>query len=344
MAGLRVNVDRWKSFVLRERKNIAIIGLSILGGLGATWIIPMFISWYPYDYSVYIEGARMVRAGADPYSKLPYWYPLPIVLFTTLPLSFLPDRFAWAFAFVPLGLLHIRFGRRAVLWWLFFPLLINLAFAQFEGWLILPLFWVLENAPGKASIGILALMFKPAYGLFLVPYRLFSWLRARQWKELIWLLGLGGIMFSAAFLIDVKWPLHWLSAVLRRGDNPELIMRNMTVWAFIDHGGLWFVPLVLLLAVLSFLAVPLLRAQDTRSDVLLALSLFFFPGLNPVSSMMVMPLAKTTTEILVLVVVSWMVAGLDILLGGFGGVYLLIVLAALALRARRHLESKATVG
>lgn len=121
-------------------------------------------------------------------------------------------------------------------------------------------------------------------------------------------------------------------------------MRNMTVWAFIDHGGLWFVPLVLLLAVLSFLAVPLLRAQDTRSDVLLALSLFFFPGLNPVSSMMVMPLAKTTTEILVLVVVSWMVAGLDILLGGFGGVYLLIVLAALALRARRHLESKATVG
>jgi hypothetical protein len=333
---LRLNLAR------SEATNAAgIVGLSVLGGLVATLLIPHFISWLPYDYSVYIKGARMIREGLDPHALLPYWYPLPVTLFTTVPLSFLPDQFAWAFAFIPLGLLHLRFGRNAVLWWLFFPLLINVAFAQAEGWLILALFWLLEDAPFKSSLGVVALMFKPAYGMFLAPYRVGQWVRARQWKSLAGLAGLSGVMMGAAFLVDQAWPLHWLNSVLRRGDNPELRMRNMTVWAFGGRGELGLASLGLLLALSVWIVIPLLRAREPRGQVLLALSLFFFPGgLNPVSSMMVIPLIETRNEILLMVAASWLAAGLDVVVGGFGGVYLIIVLTALYLRRRRFLASK----
>ena len=320
----------------------SIVTLSLLGGLIVTWLIPHFITWIPYDYSVYIRGARMVREGLDPHALLPYWYPLPITLFTTVPLSFLPDQFAWAFAFVPLGLLHLRFGRNAVLRWLFFPLLINVTFSQAEGWLILPLFWVLEDTPFKSGLGIVALMFKPAYGIFLVPYRVWQWVRARQWKSLTWLAGVSGVMTGAAFLVDGAWPMHWLSSVLRRSDNPELRMRNMTVWAFGGRGELGLAALRVLLLALFWIVIPLLRARETRGQVLLALSLFFFPGgLNPVSSMMIIPLVQTRNEIVAMVAASWLAAGLDIVAGGFGGVYLIIVLVALYLRRRRYLVGEA---
>lgn len=315
-----------------------IVLLSILGGLVATAIIPHFISWIPYDYAIYMQGARMVRAGQDPHAQLPYWYPLPIVLFTTLPWSFLPDQFAWAFAFIPLGLLHLYYGRRAILWWLFFPLLINVAYAQAEGWLVLPLLWLIKDIPIKASIGTLMLMFKPAYGMLLVPYRLWQWTREHRRADWMILFGAGAVMFGAAFLVDPMWHLHWLDAVLRRGENPELIQRNMTIWSFVARGGIWLIVLAMIVVMLIWISVPLVRAKETRGDVLLALSLFIFPnGLNPVSSMMVIPLVETTTEILILIATSWIVAALDVLVGGFGGVYLLIVMVALLLRRQRLL-------
>jgi hypothetical protein len=69
---------------------------------------------------------------------------------------------------------------------------------------------------------------------------------------------------------------------------------------------------------------------------MLAVSLFTFPnGLNPVSSMMVLPFVETRNEILALVATSWLVAGLEVLTGGFGGFYLANVFVALALRVRR---------
>ncbi len=329
---------------LRQHRTATIVGFSILGGIVAAYVMPLLVNWTPYDYSIYVQGARMMRAGQDPHALLPYWYPLPIVLFTTLPWSFLPDRFGWAFAFIPLGLLHLRFGRRAILWWLFFPLLINVAYAQAEGWLILPLTWILEDAPVKSSFGMMALLFKPAYGMLLAPYRIWGWLCARRWENLAWLLGLAAVAAGAAFAVDPQWEWHWLNGVLHRSENPELIQRNMTVWAFADRGAAWLVVLAVLLVALAALTVVMFRSSELRGDVLLALSIFFFPGgLNPVSSMMVIPLAQTSGEILTLVVVSWLVAGLDVAVGGFGGMYLLIVLVALALRWRRYRLSRTTL-
>ncbi len=320
----------------RHSKKIWIIGLSVLGGIGAAWLLPAMISWQPYDYAIYMQGARMVRAGIDPHAQLPYWYPLPITLFTTVPWSFLPDQFAWAFAFIPAGLLHLHWGRRAILWWLFFPFLINLAYAQAEGWLILPLIWLLDDAPIKSSFGMWALLFKPAYGVLLIPYRLWSWWQARRWRDGRWLIGLTIIAFGAAFVVDPLWWWHWFNGVIHRSENPELRLRNMTVWAFPEHGTIGFVLLGLFLVAFIALGIPLWQSQKYRGQVLLMVSLCFFPGgLNPVSSMMGMFLAETTGEILTLVAVSWGVAGLDALVGGFGGVYLLIVLAAMAIRVRR---------
>ena len=319
-------------------RTLAIVLLSVAGGIGAIFVLQQIMSELPFDYDIYMQGARMIRAGADPYAVLPFWYPLPIVLFTIVPWSFLPDQFVWAFATIPLGLLHLRYGRRTVLLWVFFPLLINVAYAQAEGWLVLPLIWLMEDAPFKASVGIIALMFKPAYVILLAPYRVIGWVRAGRWRELVCLGVLTVITFGAAFLVDPAWPLHWWSAILRRGDSPGLVERNMTIWAFTNRGGLWWVPLALLLAALVLLAIPLIRSKEGRAAILLGSSLFIFPnGLNPVSSMMVMPLAKSRSEIMILVALSWMIAGLEIMIGGFGGLYLVIVLAALALTARRQL-------
>jgi len=315
---------------------LAILFGSIAGGLLAVVLVPLLTDWIPYDYAVYVHGARLVREGFDPHALLPYWYPLPVTLFTTMLWSFLPDSFAWAFAFIPLGLLHLRYGRLTPLTWLFFPLLINVMYAQAEGWLLFPIFWLLEDARIRSSVGMLALIFKPAYGIVLVPYRLLQWLFARRWDEFGWLGGLGIVMVGAAFAVDPAWHWHFINGVMRRGDNPELRMRNMTLWAFPEHGVLWWFPLILFALAFALLAIVAWRNRTMRPHVLLALSLFIFPnGLNPVSSMMVLPFVQTRTEILILVAVSWLVAGFEIVFGGFGGFYLLIVFAALVLRIRR---------
>jgi hypothetical protein len=115
--------------------------------------------WTP-DYTVYWLGARMAREGLDPHALLEYWYPLPVVLVTTMPWSFLPHHYALAFALIPLGLLHLRYGRWTPLWFMFVPLVINTLYAQYEGWLILPIFWVLEDHSVRGALSIFALMFK----------------------------------------------------------------------------------------------------------------------------------------------------------------------------------------
>lgn len=318
--------------------SVAIIALSILGGLFATWLMPQLIDWLPYDYLVYVQGAQFVRLGQNPHALLPYWYPLPVVLFTTMPWSYLPSQFGWAFAVIPLGLLHLRYGKRTLLWWLFFPLLINVAYAQMEGWLILPLFWILLNEPIKAGLGLILLMFKPAYAIFLLPYQLWLWWRTRQFNQLRWLFVFTAVAVVAAFLVEPLWPIQWFNGVIHRHENTALQSRNMTVWAFVAHGPAGWFALLLVLWVLAYLCRQLWRQEGHRGPVLLALSLFFFPGgLNPVSSMMIMPLVSSGRDIAILVFSSWVAVILDTVIGGFGGVYLLIVLVALWLRLRQTL-------
>lgn len=318
--------------------SVAIVALSILGGLLATLLMPRIVDWLPYDYYVYVEGARLVRHGQDPHALLPYWYPLPVVLFTTLPWSYLPNAFAWAFAVIPLGLLHLRYDKRTLIWWLFFPLLINVAYAQMEGWLIFPLFWILLNEPIKAGLGLILLMFKPAYAIFLLPYQVWLWWRTRQFSQLRWLFVFTTVAVVAAFLVEPLWPIQWFNGVIHRHENEALRARNMTVWAFLEHGPAGWLALLLVLLVLAYLCRQLWRTERHRGPVLLALSLFFFPGgLNPVSSMMIMPLVSSGRDIAILVFTSWVAVVLDTITAGFGGVYLLIVLVALWLRLRQPL-------
>ncbi|MBI3912991.1 MAG: hypothetical protein HY327_02160 [Chloroflexi bacterium] len=323
---------------LERHRALAIVLASILGGLIAVLLLPRVLPGIPFDYEIYMQGARLIRAGGNPYAELPFWYPLPIVLFTIVPWSFLPDSFLWAFAFIPLGLLHLHFGKRAALCWLYYPLLINVAYGQAEGWLILPLVWLLKDAPVKSAFAMMAMLFKPAYGMFLVPYRLWQWARARRMRDFAWLGGLGLLMGGAAFALDPQWIQHWLGAIARRGASPGLIERNITMWAFVERGGAWFVPLALLVAAFGLLAMPALRRAESRAEVLVVASLFVFPnGLYPVSTAMVLPFVETRNEILALVIASWLLAGLEVLVGAFGGFYLALALFALALRQRRNL-------
>ena len=340
-----VNNNYMSTIKLLSRKQAAIIGLSIVGGLFAVLIMPRLTEWIPYDYSVYVKGARLVREGQNPHALLSYWYPLPVVLFTTLPMSFLPNEFAWAFALIPLGLLHLHYGRQTVKWWLFYPLLINVAYGQAEGWILLLLVWLLEDkSPAKSSLAIWALMFKPAYGVFLIPYRLWGWLRARQYRSFAWLSGVMLFAMGAATLVEPTWLFQMISGVLRRHDHAVLLERNMTIWAFFQQGGWWLAVLPLFLLPLIYLSWRLFQFPAARAELMLAWSLFFFPdGLNPVSSMMIMPLVREKSHITILVVFSWLVMGLDNLVNGFGGVYLLIVLMALWLRLRSLLTNHSEI-
>jgi hypothetical protein len=196
--------------------------------------------------------------------------------------------------------------------------------------------WLLQDAPIKSSFAIMAMLFKPAYAMFLAPYRVLEWLLQRRWSNLAWLAGLTGVMFGAAFVVDPQWIAHWLEAIMRRGASEGLIVRNITLWVFIERGGLWLIPFALLACALILLAIPSVKDPRTRGEVLVAASLMVFPnGLYPVSTMMVLPFVETRAEIIALVIASWLIAGIEILTGDFGGYYLGLVLFALALRQLR---------
>jgi hypothetical protein len=99
---------------------------------------------------------------------------------------------------------------------------------------------------------------------------------------------------------------------------------------------LWLIPFALLACALILLAIPSVKDPRTRGEVLVAASLMVFPnGLYPVSTMMVLPFVETRAEIIALVIASWLIAGIEILTGDFGGYYLGLVLFALALRQLR---------
>jgi hypothetical protein len=203
------------AFLYRWQTAVIVI-LSVLGGLVATVVfprLPNFSHGLPDDYVVYMDGAWLVRQGLNPHEILDHWYPLPVVLFTTMWWSFLPREFAWAFAIIPLGLLHLRYGRWAPLWWLFVPLLINVLYGQVEGWLVLLLFWLLEDRPVKSGLSIIALASKPAYGMLLIPYRLWGWWQAKRYHHFAWLFVFMTISMGAAFLVEPRWLGQWFSGV-----------------------------------------------------------------------------------------------------------------------------------
>jgi len=329
---------------------LAVVLASVVVGFGLAYLqpylFPMLNNWTP-DYRVYIDGARLVRAGQDPHALLPYWYPLPIVLFTTLLWSYFPYQYAVAFALIPVGLLILRYGRWAPLWLMFVPLAINVLYAQAEGWLILPIFWILEGQAILGSVGITALMFKPAYGILLVPYRIWRWFKQRNRLAFVWLFGLVILTFGVAFFVESNWPIQWFNGVTRRHNDAGLITRNMTVWAFFHPDRpLWSLAiLALILSALIYLVYSLWRYERARGGVLLSLTLFFFPGgLNPSNSMMIIPLIKNPGEIVALSAVSWVTIILDnSTKGGFGGYHLIIVLAAMFLLLRRLRLEEAAV-
>jgi len=322
--------------LIEQQRALTIVALSIVGGVLGALVLTQWMPDAPFDYVIYMQGARLVCAGQDPYATLPFWYPLPIVLFTIVPWSYLPDLFWLAFALIPLGLLHLHYGKRAPLTWLFYPLLINVAYAQAEGWLILPLVWLLRDVPVKSSLAMLVFLFKPAYVMLLAPYRLIEWLRGRNSREIRWLAGLSVAMFGAAFTVQPLWLANWFDAIQRRGTSPGLIERNITAMAFWQRGEIWWLPLGLLGAAWVLLTIAGWRHRETRGAALVAASLLTFPnGLYPVSVALVLPFVETTDEILVLVLASWIIPVLEIFTGDFGGYYLSIVLLALALCVRR---------
>jgi hypothetical protein len=344
---LITSADKNLTALLYRWRTAIIIGCSIIAGLIATVVVPLlpyFGHGLPDDYVVYMDGAWLVRQGLNPHELLDYWYPLPVVLFSTMWWSFLPREFAWAFAVIPLGLLHLRYGRWAPLWWIFWPLMINVLYGQVEGWLVLFLFWLLEDKPVKNGLSIIALLFKPAYGMLLVPYRLWGWWQERRYRNFGWLFAFMTISMGSAFIVEPRWLVQWFTGVTRRNEHAGLIESDMTIWAFRRYDDAWLLLLPLLLGLFYYLVSSLWKYKEARPGTLLAMSVVLFPGgLNPVSTMMVIPLLQTRNEIIVMVSVSWIVFALNVLLLGPQTLYLFIVVTALFLFLRRLQNARSQV-
>src|SRR5437016_139253 len=84
-------------------QNFAIYGVPLLSLVAAMTIIPSLLNTFrevPLDFTVFMMSARALRQGTDPYRELlalhaPNANP-PAFMFLMLPLTFVPERLAFA--------------------------------------------------------------------------------------------------------------------------------------------------------------------------------------------------------------------------------------------------------
>lgn len=314
--------------------------LLILGGLTlltillvalALPLLPGLWDWRPYDYELYRTWGKTFLDGTSPFNP----YPLPSIIWVFVPLALLPPQFAIFWSAAPFGFVLYLLRGRGILLWLYFPLLVQTAFGQLEGWLILPMSWLLTNRPKLAPLGSVLLMVKPSVAPLVILYMLWYWLTHKEWQQLKWFSGILFIYLLPAFLIDPFWVMRFLTKLPVRAVESNMIPRGASLWAWIWHGGfaIWLLPVVLVLVLLA--VVYLLRRSKNLSETANVSNMFLVPTLYVSTFTLLIPNFKTSREVLVMVVISWLAALLDILIGGWGGVYAIIPFAALLLLVQR---------
>ncbi|MGC8856920.1 MAG: hypothetical protein ACP5QU_08980 [Anaerolineae bacterium] len=304
--------------------------------LEALWLAPLTLSrWHAFDYENYRQAGRLLLSGQNPYGPHRY-YPLPTVLWIFVPLALLPEAFRllWVLgAFLAILIVQRKDG------WLlffFFPLWIVVRDGMLEGWLLLPLAVFLRGSPGWAGLTAALLLLKPQLALLPLVYALLSWLRQRDWRNV---LAFGGgflVLFVPTFILMPGWPAHMLAALADRvGQYTQYPGMSASLWAWRIFGWPGWAGNFLLLGVALFFFREAWRWPEQRLPALLALGLLLTPYLFGSSMLMLIPLFKERNEILSLVGLSFLAVLLDVGMGHFGGGFAFLPLFALWRLSRR---------
>jgi hypothetical protein len=146
---------------------------------------PGFMDFFIHDYDSYVLWGNTQRLSFDQCApQAANYYPLPSTLWIFAPLSMFPRWFAFVFMFAPFIFLLPLFKKDSGIAWLFFPLWVQTGNGQIDGWLILPLYWLIQNTRWLAGIGAVLVLFKPQIAIFAVGYMIIHWFTQRNWRNL----------------------------------------------------------------------------------------------------------------------------------------------------------------
>jgi hypothetical protein len=317
------------------RQNLFRIGLLVLAlvllAIEVVNMLPQALAlWHPYDYWQYTQMGRAVLQGRDPLGPGRY-YPLPTILWVFVPLSLAPDWFRIIWVIAPFVFMLVLF-RREGLWLLFFvPFWMNIADGMLDGWLLIPMAWLLADRPVLAGLGAVMLLAKPQLAALTVVYMVLRWLVERDWKNLIAFAG-GLIVFvTPAFILDSTWPLRLLQVLPLRASETISILPRLTSsvwswWSLGDGGKLVSLALLIVAGVIFWRAF---RRKENRAASFQSLNLLLIPVLFASNSIVLAPALRNRKQIVVVVLISLAAYLLDNIAGGFGGGYVLIPLAVL---------------
>ncbi len=281
-------------------------------------------AWPSEDYFYFRESAQMLVNGISPYARPRLFYPLYTVTWLFVPLL-AGDWTRWVWTLAPIIFLHIALGRKAILLLPFYPLLVHLRFGQVDGWLILPVMFLLRDTKTFAPISAALTLFKPQVVGALVLYRFARWVREQARRNFAIAAITAMVLIAPAFILRPDWVRDWLASIAA---HPPEQNQNATIWGWLYFGTLG-IPFALTEGVIAAFLVR--RARD-RASALHLFGLLVTPILYAYDYVLVAPTLKTWRECAWMLAISWLAVGIDILASGWGGAYSLIPLAALALR------------
>ncbi len=293
--------------------------------------------WHPYDYWQYTQMGEAVWQGRNPLGTGRF-YPLPTILWIFVPLSLLPDWFRIVWVIVPFAFILLLFRRQAIPLFGFVPLWLVVGDGMLDGWLLLPLAWLVQNRQVWAGLGTALVLFKPQLAILAVMYALGHWLTTRDWKNLGVFAIAMTIFYMPAFIINPNWIAQMLAVIPERAAQTTALLPAMTgsVWAWKELGaGGWLIVIVTLIAMVAW-SWRAWRATEQRAAICQLFNLMLNPILFGSNLVMTIPTLRGQKPIVVVTGLSWLAFGLDKLMGNFGGGYALIPLAALYFLSREN--------
>jgi hypothetical protein len=318
-----------------SRAFLLVAGTIVLGAEFILLLPSVLQRWNPFDYGLYVEMGNAVRQGVNPYGFHHYW-PLPTMLWIFVPLSLMPDWFRLVWIIGPIISVLILFRTRGVLLFLFTPIWFVIGDGMLDGWLLIPLAWLLENRPIWAGVGAALVLFKPQLAILAVVYTLLKWLVSRDWKNLAVFVGLMLLFYVPSFILRPAWPLEMMAVLPGRAAQTTTLFPLMTgsIWVWWAIGGLGVLVLVALLLAIGVLMARVVREETTRASGFVLLNLLLNPLLFASNHVMALPTLRSHNGIFVIVFVSLVAFFLDHAFAGFNA-YAGIPFVALYFLAQR---------
>lgn len=253
------------------------------------------------DLDVYLQVARALLEGHNPYAVPEAYYPLPFY-FIFVPLSLLPLPLAHGiWTFIEAVVLVAILRRRAMFALFFMPVILTFLMGQID----IPMLGVLallrSGIAGGLALGLLFL--KPQLVIFLAPWQLWRWWSGQRRQLALFALTLA-VLGLSAFLVDPRWLVNWLALSGERLRAPL----SPSVW-----GALAFIPPPTYFIIAGAMTLLLLAWGYRRNDFNIVNVVGFL--VNPV--IISYDLTLLTLGIrgmrawLVMIVVSWLSFGIS---------------------------------